>query len=102
MRKRENVVSYSVRGFVFYLEKPIRPVLKLALSENLKAPTHQADIGRLALLGENGFLVAQSKFGVSRTLGRDAPYLAFHGRHPGVGHKLSGQETTLISCSASK
>ena len=47
----------------------------------LKAPTHQADIGRLALLGESGFLVAQSQFGVSRTLGRDTPYLAFHGRH---------------------
>ena len=46
----------------------------------VKAPTHQADIGRLALLGENGFLVAQSQFGVSRTLGRDTPYLAFHDR----------------------
>ena len=54
----------------------------LTFKTSLKAPTHQADIGRLALLGENGFLVAQSQFGVSRTLGRDTPYLAFHVRHP--------------------
>ena len=63
--------------------------------------------GRLALSGDNAFLVAQSQFGVSRILGRDTPYLAFHGRfnmlsRQKYGHKLSGQETTLISCSASE
>jgi len=60
----------------------------------VKAQTHQAEIGRLRLSDDEACPVAQSQFGVSRTLGRDTPYLAFHGRH-----KLSGQETTLISCS---
>ena len=46
----------------------------------LKALTHQADIGHLGLSGDNAFLFAQSQFGVSRPLGRDTPYLAFHGR----------------------